>query len=105
MFVTITRRAAIEIGEEVIAATRRYMTASDTAPEVIGLRRVLSESNAVARATCRTEDDGGVDCPMVQAGFDLDRSDLACSLALNWDQVTRAHGLHLVNNHLIRINP
>jgi hypothetical protein len=103
MSVTITRSRVIELGEKVIQDARKYTRdLSDSAPVVMGFRRVLAESYSLARGT---DEYDGVLCPMVQAGFDLNQSDAACHLALGWDRFTREADLALGDNKIIDINP
>jgi hypothetical protein len=105
MSVTITRSRVIELGEKVIQDARKYTREtdlSDSAPEVVGFRRILANSYSLARGT---NEHGGVTCPMIQAGFDLNQSDAACHLAISWDRFTREADLALDFNKIININP
>lgn len=109
MSVTITRRQAVKLGEQTIErakahyAARRYgggpRDISD-APEVEAFRQVIALAPAVARGINEHE---GVCCPMLQTVFSIDESDVACWLAICWDDATREAGLGPAN--VIHINP
>lgn len=111
MSVTITRRKAIELGEQAVIMAvesalrepRIYVKDPDEMPEVAAFRQVLRITSAVARGQTHV---GGTDCPMEQTVFTLKAKTpnlMAWFLAFAWDDVTRQDGLGVAT--LIRIDP